>query len=316
MEKAQQAILDFFSNERLLKQIRTGAIVLILLLIPLFYFGFKDTFTFAALWSVDFGGAVAIITLSILLATIETKSVAFDFTLDIDDELKPLQEEIKKNGNEIQQLDKTGKRSILWCNRYNKDQQQMYDELKTNNKINVLEKKVLRYTIDGNFKQVTWCESQIEKLKKNNLVDKKFVPYEIKRIMNVDKIGIKLNKKKGDSETKSNPKKVNLMSIILGMPIRAASLGILGTIPFMVNESGWTIFYFYIGYILTMIITILSQYIMTSYKTTHSHKSALKKVVLLQGLLLAEIRKKLNIVKPVEPIKEEEVIEQITLNTN
>jgi flagellar basal body-associated protein FliL len=134
--------------------------------------------------------------------------------------------------------------------------------------------------------------------------------------MNVDKIGIKLNKKKGDSETKSNPKKVNLMSIILGMPIRAASLGILGTIPFMVNESGWTIFYFYIGYILTMIITILSQYIMTSYKTTHSHKSALKKVVLLQGLLLAEIRKKLNIVKPVEPIKEEEVIEQITLNTN
>ena len=309
MEKLQESILDFFSNEKLLKQIRTGAIILILLLIPFFYFGFKDTFTFDALLSWDFGGAVAIITLSILLATIETKSVAFDFTIEIDDDLIPLQDTIQTNGNEIQKLDKTGKRSILWCNKYNKDQQQMYDEIKTNDKINILEKKVLRYTIDSKFKKVNWCEEQIEKLKKNHLVDKKFIPYNIKRIINVDKIGIKINKKKGDHETKSNPKKVSLLSIIFGMPIRAAGLGVLSSIPFLMNESAMTIFLFYIAYILTMTVTILSQYVITSYKTTHSHKSALKTIVRLQGLLLTRLRQQLQIDEPKEDVDRMELIE-------
>jgi len=291
MEKLQQGILDFFSNEKLLKNIRTGSIILILLLIPFIYFGFKDTFTFNALWSWEFGSAIAVITFSILLATIETKSVAFEFTLEIDDELIPLQDDIIKNGNDIQKIDKNGKRSILWCNEYNKDQQQMYNEIKTNNKIDILEKKVLRYTIDDKPKKVAWCERQIDDLKVNMLVDKKFIPYEIKRIINVDKIGIKINRKKGNSDIKSNPKKVNMVTILLGMPIKAAGLGILSSIPFVMNESKKTIFIFYIGYILTMTITIMTQYLMTAYKTTHSHKSALKSIVRLQGLLLEELNK-------------------------
>lgn len=291
MEKLQQSILDFFSNEKLLKQIRTGSVLFALLLIPILYFGFKDSFTFAALWSWDFGSAIAVITFSILLATIETKSVSFEFTEEIDDELIPLKDKIIENGNKIQSLDKTGKKSILWCNEYNKDQQQMYNEIKTNNKIDILEKKVLRYTIDDKPKKVAWCELQIDQLRSNQLIDKKFIPYEIKRIINVDKIGIKINRKKGNIDITSNPKKVSIAAILLGMPIKAAGLGILGSIPFVMNESKTTIFIFYLGYILTMIFTIITQYLLTSYKTTHGHKSALKSIVILQGLLLESLNK-------------------------
>jgi len=93
------------------------------------------------------------------------------------------------------------------------------------------------------------------------------------------------------------------------MPIRAAGLGVLSSIPFLMNESAMTIFLFYIAYILTMTVTILSQYVITSYKTTHSHKSALKTIVRLQGLLLTRLRQQLQIDEPKEDVDKMELIE-------
>jgi|LGVF01.2.fsa_nt_gb hypothetical protein len=292
MEEIQQAILNFFSNEKLLKQIRTISIILIILIVPIVWFGFKDTITFGSLWTWAFGSIILVITFSVLLATIETKSIAFDYTVELDEDIIPNQSKIEVNSKTINELDKTGKESLLWCNQYNVEQQATYDLIKTNEQIDLYEKRALRHRLNGKDKKAEWYDKQIERLKKEPLTDKKFTPYDVKRIRNVNKIGIKLSKKKGNTEIKSNPKQLNLITILLSMPIRALGLGLLGTIPFVVNESIGTVLLFYIGYLLTMIVTIISQYLITSYKTTHSYKMAQEKIITLQGLLIAHLQPK------------------------
>jgi len=289
MDKIQQGILDFFGNKKLLKNIRTGAIVLLLFMIPIIYFGYRSSFTFEALLSWDFGSAIVVITLSILLTTVETKSLAYDLTVELDDEIKDIENDVESNSDKIRLLDKTGKKSIKWANHYNKDQQKMYNEIKTNDKIAVYEKRALKLVVNGKDKKAKKYDKLIKGLKKNGLKDKKFKAYDIKRIMGIDRIGIKLTSHKGDNEIKSNPKKTNLGAILLGMPIRASGIGMIGTIPFLWDGTAETVFLFYLSYILAIIITIVSQYLLTSYRTTYGYKTAIKKIKTLQGLLLIEL---------------------------
>ena len=302
METMQQAILDFFGNKKLLKNIRTGAVIILLLLIPIVYFGYRASFTFAALFSWDFGSAIVVITLSIFLATMETKSFAYDITIDLDQEIKDLEIKVESNGDIIRSNDANGKKSVSWCNKYNKDQQKMYDEIKTNDRIAIYEKRALNARVNGNEKRALKYDKLIKNLKKNGLRDKHFKPYNIKRIMGVDRIGVKLAKKKGDNEISSNPKKINFITILLGMPIRALGIGVIGTIPFVWSGSPETVFLFYISYLLAIIITVVSQYLITSYKTTYGYKKSLKTINGLQTLLLQHIGYENNIETQLESL--------------
>jgi|LGVF01.2.fsa_nt_gb hypothetical protein len=293
MNEIQQSILDFFDNKQLLKNIRSVAVILLLLVIPIWYFGFKDTFTLNGLLSWSFGGAILVITFSIFLATIETKSIAVDTTYELDkevDSLNDLEDELEQNSKDIVALDKTVKHSIRWVAQHNKEQQELYNEILTNERIDKLKQRAIKYRVDDKEKKATYCDLQIEKLNDSKLVDKAFVPYEITRILNIDKQGFKFKKKKGNDEIKSNPKKINIWTILIGMPLRATSASIFGTIPFMINADLKSVFWFYVAYLLILIITIVSQFLLTTYKTQYGHKKALRKIRSLQELLLATLR--------------------------
>jgi hypothetical protein len=290
MDKFQQAILDFFDNKQLLKDIRTGSILLLILLIPLFWFGFKDTLVFNSLWSWSFGSAIVVITLSIYLATTETKTRAYDDRFTLNTELQKIHNDIQDNSVTIKQLDKKIKRSIKWCNEYNKDQQDMYNEIKTNNKIDILEKRAIKYRIRGKEKRATSCDYEIDKLNDNPLIDKRFKPYDIKRLLTIEKRAIKFNKQKGDNEINSNPKHTNIGTILLGMPIRALGVGMFGAVPFIIDESPGEVILFYIAYLLTMAITIITQYLITQYKMEHGFITGLGTIKRLQEMLIEDLQ--------------------------
>ena len=289
MNDVQQKVLDFFTNEKLLRAVRIVVITLIIILLPLFYFGFKTTFDIRLLWNLDFGAIVVIVTLSVVLATIETKIASYDLTCDTDVDLPTLHIKIKENSKKIRNNDKNGKISTKWISNYNKDQQKMYNEIKTNELIDVYEEKALLYRVKGKEKKAEYYDRQIKKLRKTKIKDKTFVPYSIKRILNIEKGGFKFNRKKGNTDINTDPKKVNWKLTLISMILRSSGVGALGTIPFVMSESVGTVLGFYVGYILIISFTVLSQWIMTSYVTTHSYKSGLETIIDIQELLLQDL---------------------------
>lgn len=302
MNDIQGKLLSFFTNEKLLRVIRSILIAIVIIVLPLLYFGFKDNFSIEALIQIEVGVLVLIVALSVFLATVETKAQCFDLTCEYDDDIPTLHKTIERNSQHIREIDKVGKQSLVWLRKYNKDQQRMYDEELTNEKIEELEKRALSYRVSGKESKAVTLEKEIKKLNKKPLRDKNFEPYSIKRILNVDKNSFKFKKKKGNAEINVNPKKVNFMTQVIGTLFRSSGIGVMGTIPFAVNENIWTVLAFYLGYILIILITIVTQWILTSYVTTHSYKNGLRMIITIQEMLLKSLGYTINESNKIEEV--------------
>jgi hypothetical protein len=308
MNKLQGKILAFFDNRQLLKNIRTSSVLALLVAIPLLWFGFKDTFDFGSLWSWNFASVIVVVTISVLIATKETKTRAFDDRFLLDKELEDLQKDIEENSSIINKKDRRMKKSRNWINEYNKDQQEMYNVILTNNTIEVLEKRVRRLRIKGKDKRASSIEKHIDELKQDTLFDKHFEHYDLNLLVNINKLSTKNKKKKGNKEINDKPKSINIILAIFGIPLRAAGVGVAGTIPFMINESWKTVALFYVTYLLTLIFTIVTQYLLTTYRMDNSYKYALRKTKSLQELLIEHLDKpeieEVKEVKAIVPIEE------------
>lgn len=302
MENIQQVIMDFFTNEKMLKAVRSIVISLIILIVPLFYFGFKDTFDLEALFTWDFGVIVVIITFSIILATIETKSTAYDVTISTDNELQEDLKTIEDNSRLIRKKDRVGKISVKWLNTYNKEQQKMYDEILTNDKIDILEQKALNYRIHDKEHKAKKIDAEIKRLRKKKLKDRNFIPYSIKKVLNIEKSGLKFKRKKGNNEIDVNPKRVNWAMTFINMILRSSGVGVIGTIPFAVNESLGSVLLFYLGYILVVAFTIFTQYLLTTYVTTHSYRKSLREIINIQTQLIVHLNIETHIDRELEKV--------------
>ena len=290
MENFQQALVDFFTNEKLLKLIRRIGVGLIVVILPLFYFGFKDTFTIEALLTFTYGILMVIVTVSVVLATKETKEASFDLTCENDKELPTLHESIETNSKTIRKLDRTGKSQQNWLSNYNKEQQETYDLELTNERIEKLEDKAWRFRFSNKEKKALKIDREIKHLKTNPLRDKNFVPYSIKYIMNTDRNKFKFKKKKGNPNVNTNPKKLNFKMTLASALLRSSGLGVAGTIPFIINEKTSTVLIFYLGFMVLLFITVLSQWILTGYITTHSYKKGKETVVEIQQAMISDLQ--------------------------
>jgi hypothetical protein len=290
MSDIQQRLVEFFTNEKLLKLIRRIGVGIIVIILPLFYFGFKDTFSLDALLTFTYGILMIIVTVSVVLATKETKDASFELTCENDKELPSTHENIESNSRVIRKLDRTGKRQQVWLTDYNREQQATYDLELTNERIEKLEDRAWRYRFAKKEKQAKKIDREIKRLKENPLRDKNFVPYSIKKIMNTDRNKFKFKKKKGNIDIEINPKKLNLKATLFSALIRSSGLGVAGTIPFIINEKTSTVLIFYAGFITLLLITVLTQWILTSYITTHSYKRGKEKVVEIQELMIADLQ--------------------------
>jgi hypothetical protein len=255
------------------------------------YFGYADTATWERVLNFSYGAISFIVALSIMLATKETKVRAFDNAFTIDSELVESNKKTEENAKIIKKKDKRMKRSVKWISEFNKQQQEMYNEILTNKEISKLERKITALRIDGNENKAKRLERRINRLNKQPLFDKSFEPYDIKKLVNIDTSGLDKIKKKGNVEISHDPKKVSFLRGAFSSLLRATGLSLTAIIPFAWSQSFKSIVIFYLGYLIMISFTIVSQYIITTHKTLNRYKKGLFKTETLQELLIEHLEK-------------------------
>lgn len=291
-ENFQDKLLHWFTDKELLRNIRTATVLALILVLPIWYFAFAESLTLDALFDWKFGAIVIIITISVTLATKESKTRAFDDVMVTNESLQELEETIDNQATKIKKKDPRSKRSIKFMAQYNKDKQESYNELKTNKEIERLERLVLKYRLNGNEDKATYYERRIEHLRKNPLFDKHFEPYDLRNIIMIQKSIGKLPKKKGNTEINQNPKDLNWFVTFVSMVLRSGGVGLFGSIPIMFTESLSDIVLFYLSYLVVLAFTIISQYALTTWKMENKYKNGLETIDLIQTQLLDFLNKK------------------------
>ena len=300
--------VEFLKNA---KRVTVGAIVLIL---PILYFGYAETLTLSRLLQFDFGALTVILSLSAWLITSEAKSWAFDNAFKKEEkdgnELLKLTKQAEENANAIQQKDKRMVHSTRWVAEVSKEKQEAYNEIKLQQKLSELDQKAISYRLKGKDDKAQKVERQKDKVKASGVFDKSFEPYDIRNIVLTNneskRILAKLRDKKGNSELKSNPKKVNPIMQVVSIVVRSATVGITAVMPFVLSESAGAIFWFYIVYAVVMTFTFFTNYLVTTMKMERKHKKALKTTIQLQDDLLEYLA------KPQKQIEHKEEKQKIT----
>ena len=282
-----------------IKNARTVIVIVLVVAVPLLYFGYADSLTLTNLLSFQFGGISVVVALTAFLANKEARLRAFDNAYEMDKEkgkdkgeLEEKEDTYQEHARTIQNKDPRMKRSVEFINEYNKEQQDMYNRIKTDDEIAKLERRAVKLRLDDKDKKANKVDKQIERLKQEPLFDNKFDPYDIKEIVNANRDGRKRRKRKGNAEIKVNPTKVNPFSQGFSTFIRGLTGGVAGTAAFTLSESPSTIFWFYITYTGILAFTVITAYSITVWRTLGSYKNSLERKINIQELLIEKLNTK------------------------
>ncbi len=292
-EKKVEEKLFWLDDPKMWRNIRGGALAIVLLIAPLAYFGIMDNFNINNFLNYEFGGLIIFMTLMNLLSVFESRLRAFEDELDFDESIIEMEFKIDDNAKLIRPNLTQG---IKVLSTHNIQLQKSYDEQKTNlviekkkaliDKLNI---KLAYARFDRTKRYYNWrlikINKQIDKLNKVLLHDRRFKPYRFDRLLTAENIS--KYKRVGDKEVKSNPKKIPIVGAIIKMPVKGftMSLGGMFIMLFVVDDPG-ALFKFYLWFIIIISFTIISQYIITRYKTKTQYKNSLTIKIHLQGIVL------------------------------
>lgn len=315
----------FLENPKALRNARSISLGFIVVLIPLFYFLIKENFNLDNLLSWEFGGIMIFTTVAAFIAVAETRKRAFEDTIDANVDISANEIIVTENGLELS--DNTLE-AIPILNKYNDRLQNVYNQEKTQKKIDKLNRAIANLRIIINYakfklfkvivfnglfrrkQRVVRMTSKISKITETPLRDKRFKPYRLERLLSAQ--SSKRYTRIGDKEITSNPQNVNVKKSMLSTILKGFGMSLGGgAIPLALGANFWTIFAFYAGYLAGMSFTVISQYILTKYKTLTEYRKALDKKMKLQEMLLKEINKPKEVIKPIVPeVKVEPEVEE------
>jgi hypothetical protein len=297
MMEEKKTQLEWIDDPKMWRNIRGGALAIILLISPLVYFGIIDNLSMDKFLSYELGGLVIFMTLMNLLSVVESRTRAFEDELEFDNSIITDEKTIDDNAEIIRPNISSG---IVVLSKHNKKLQQSYDEQKTTLIIDKKKSKIDRYRIKDIYakfwftkrhyvKRIDKLEKKIEKLNTVPKRDRRFKPYRFDRLLTSENIS--KYKRVGDKETKSNPKKIPVVGAILKMPIKGFSMALGGMFVALFLVDDWTaLFKFYLWFIAIISFTIISQYIITRYKTKVQYKKSLKIKIHLQEIVIEGIK--------------------------
>jgi hypothetical protein len=298
--------LFWLDDPKMWRNIRGGALGIVLLISPLVYFGIADNFEIGNFLNYEFGGLIIFMTLMNLLSVFEARMRAFEDELDFDNSIIDMEIKIDDNAKIIRPNITKG---ITVLSEHNSKLQKSYDKQKTHLIIEKKQVKIDKLKIKleyARFKITKWKykrklnkhNKKIDKLNRVPKHDRRFKPYRFDRLLTAEN----LNKYKrvGDKETKSNPKKISIIGAIIKMPIKGfgMSLGGMFLMLFIVNDPV-ALAKFYLWFIVIIAFTIVTQYIITRYKTKVQYKNSLTVKIHLQEIVIKGI-------EIIPPPKEEE----------
>ena len=295
----------FLENPKALRNARSGALAFIIILIPLFYFLISDSFSFAGLLTWGFGGIMIVTTIATVLVVMETRKRAFEDAIIANPDIATDEIIVTENGLKISENTLA---AIPVLNKYNNKMQEVYNWEKTQKKIDKLHRKNASLQIVVNYAtfhirklivfnwlfrrtaRLNKIKKTIDRLGKFNLRDKRFKPYRLERLLSCQ--SSKNYTRIGDREIASNPQAVNVKKSIIKIPMKGFMMSLSGgVIPLAFGADFFTILAFYGGYLAGMSFTVLSQYILTKYKTNTEYRNSLDKKKTLQTMILTELAK-------------------------
>lgn len=295
MEEKQEKLF-WLDDPKMWRNIRGAALVIVLLIAPLAYFGIMNNFNINNFLNYEFGGLIIFMTLMNLLSVKESRLRAFEDELDFDNTIIEMEFKIDDNAKLIRPNLTQG---IKVLSAHNQKLQKSYNEQKTNLLIEKKKAKIDKLNIKLAYSRFTrtkkyykWrldrIEKKIAKLNKVPKRDRRFKPYRFDRLLTSENIS--KYKRVGDKEVKSNPKKIPLLGAIIKMPIKGftMSLGGMFIMLFIVDDPG-ALLKFYLWFIVIISFTIVSQYIITRFKTKTQYKNSLTIKIQLQEVVITGV---------------------------
>lgn len=316
-KKLNEHINEFFNNDELMSNIRSGIVLFFALGLGFLYFGLYSSIDFGALLSFKTAGLTMTALLSNWVWRIDLEIRAFQDELRDNLELTQIETDIQEESNTFDDYEN----ALEFVKDWNERQQDMFNLLKTEARISVLN-QAIKYSvvrkkrwwhkkflfinlIPSTVKEMT---EEIERLEINPLIDKSFKPITVNQLISVQKI--KKNKeRKGQDSIQYDPKRDGTKKSLVFSLFKFLGIGGSGGIAFGIIDEPGTIVIFYLMLLITLALTTFNRYrkVRKNTKTTYfmTRKNKLK---LIREMKEFKAIKKL-IAPKEETFKKEDVVE-------
>lgn len=283
MNKWNEKINDFFGNDELMANIRSGVVLLLAIGLGLLYFGLYNSFDIKALISVKTIGLTVIAMMSNWLWRIDIEIRAFNDELRDNEILAQVENDIETESNNFDDYDS----ALEYVKEWNDKQQDLYNKLKTEERIRVLTQqsrynkirpkrfwhKIKKPRSNYNIAQ------EIERLEVNPLIDKSFKPITVNQLISVQKIK-KNNERKGQDSIEYNPKREGTAKSLLFSLFKFVGIGGGGGLAFGITDNPKSILIYYVLLLIALALTTFKRYpkVRKNTKTTYlqTRKNKLK----------------------------------------
>jgi len=295
-------INEILSNEKLLRDIRTGVMLTIALSLAVVYWGFLSNFAWTGVEIRKVLGLTVVFAASLFIVRIEFKSRAFAAEMEENEELKVIEKQLFDEDVDI----KNDELGIEYVANFNKDGQDKANRIKTENTILKLMEKRRDYIRRGKSSRA--LDAEIDRLKQEPEIDTRFKPI---RYTDLISKGATLKDSKDvldrDMIYYDPVRQGNTRSIFTTF-IRSLVPGSLG-IGFLISEPLINIVLYYAFLLIGFAWTISTQYIITRQNTKTIYFSTRKnKLTLLQ-----EMKKYIN--ERLAEVKQQPIVVVETVNT-
>lgn len=288
----------FLEDPKKIRNTRSIAILIVVFASPFLVFGIMDNFTIQDLLSYNFGIISIYTTFVNYITTKEVRLRGFEDEVDSSKDISEKEIDVIENGEKIKE---NRKEASIVMHEYNREMQDLKNEELTQYKIGVVEEKITKLELKKQY--VTWnklkqflnwriekLERKVERWEKVPIINKSFKPYKLERLLTTGNIK-RYSKKSGDSEIDSQPQNVDKKKALYKLPLKGLSMSfgsILGAVFFIKDWDAFLLFFATFASI--QIITILSQYPLTRYKTKTEYRNALDTKLKLQQTIITNVK--------------------------
>ena len=259
------AFKKFLNDKELLGDIRTGVAITLALLLPLAWFGLFANIDIYALLNYSVGGLVLFVVASMLISWIEISVKAKRDEIDDNTELSKIIEETYEKQIGLPKIDNV----IQFNNHYNYEKQLNRDMMLNEKEIKRLQNKIDHCKIKG--KSYSKFDKKLRKIENNPLVDTTYKPIKVENIVN--QVGTPKQDVDGNDSITYNPVSDGFIRFLFMQPFKGFGLGGIGSAFILgLGYSGWTIFWFYIVFILMWLITVIPRYLRVRFTTSTKYQ--------------------------------------------
>ena len=254
-----EKLFRWLTNEKYLRNVRTVLIAIVVIGIPLIYFGFFDNINIKSLLTIGTTTLTILGLFVVWLWKFEVMNRAEYDEFKNNTYWQELEEHINK---EVKKIDDP-KQANDYINDYNKKEQLYYDTMLTNGIIEKLKTKIVKRIANG--KKVTKLEKKIELLEKSPKKNKKYVQLNSKDILLANNRNNK-NDINGRNLFVYNHKTDGIGWEIATSTFNMVGIGGTAGIHFWINTDLWTIVIYYLLLFTVLALTTVFKYSSTIVK--------------------------------------------------